>query len=224
MDKLETILTGATYKGPGKCKAHSFSWAPTSQAWSLWEPALRSKCLSAGSTFPLRLCHPPGPALLCREASPSATRMFSSQLWVHTPPLPGGTHPVGTPLPRWSRVPSHGLARWWCSGIAIMIPAHSHPSLHLIFLAMPAQAPSSLVRDCVLWTWCRGSGGAQPFPPVEQAGGPPGKEEHWQALGAPGLGPADLVSPAPLHSGPHCVGDAVSLTWVEKCKTWAASS
>lgn len=61
-----------------------------------------------------------GQSFLCREASPSATRMFYSQLWVHTPPLPGGTHPVGTPLPRCSctECGGHRLARWWSSGIA----------------------------------------------------------------------------------------------------------
>lgn len=75
-------------------------------------------------------------------AGRQVTRMFYSQLRVHTPSLPGRTHPVGTPL--------HAGLACWCSGIAAMFLAHNHPSLRIIFLEMPAKAPSSLVRDCVL--------------------------------------------------------------------------
>lgn len=144
MDKLETILTGAMYKGPENAKLINLAEVRIARP----DPCVSLPCTRSVSM--LAALSLSGQSFLCREASPSATRMFYSQLWVHTPPLPGGTHPVGTPLPHWSRVPSVGVTGLHAGGALALLPAHNRPSLHLIFLEMPAKAPSSLARDCVL--------------------------------------------------------------------------
>lgn len=100
------------------------------------------------AALPLRLCHPPGPALLCREASPSATRMILfSTVGAHSTPAWWDTSCGHTPPTLVSCTESQTCTLvefWHCCCVSSTQPPFSAPH----FPGDACKGPSSLVRLC----------------------------------------------------------------------------